>query len=195
MSLLESFAFIFFGNGDLLFLVILRFVLACLFSMRDIISTFKTCFASSFGHKVSDSFSLALWLLKRLYLVMGFWRGIIEVVEFLNFEHCLVSNLSILTPWGRVSILMMDLTEIGGETYVEWDPAVYVVFTFPRIFGFGDFFCSSIMISLSKSDPEPRYIYPMTGMDWIFSESPNVSGTISSMTQLLFRTQSFPKWH
>ena len=59
---------------------------AYLFSIRDLISTFKACFASSFGEKISDLFSLCLFLLKKFGLRYGSRRRVIRTTEFLAFR-------------------------------------------------------------------------------------------------------------
>lgn len=61
--------------------------------------------------------------------------------------------------------MVVDLTEVCGETFVEWVTAEDAVLTFSGTFDLGDIFGSSTMISLSRSNPEPGYIVQMTGMD------------------------------
>lgn len=96
----ESFENTSFKNGDLLFPITLWFDSTCLFSKRDLISSFKACFASSFGNKISYLLRLVFFLLRCLDFGMGLGEESVELCSW-HLEHCPISNLSILTPWGR----------------------------------------------------------------------------------------------
>ena len=60
---------------------------------------------------------------------------------------------------------MVDLTKVCGETFVDWDTIEGVVLSFSGTFDLRGKSGPSKIISSSTSDPDPRYIVLVTGME------------------------------
>lgn len=101
-SILDFDKAFFFENFDLLFSTTLGFNLTCIFSMRDLISTFQACFASSFGDKMLELFTIGLFRLKSLDFNGSRWR-VIWTVEFMTSR--ILSNFKIVHSYSLWKIL------------------------------------------------------------------------------------------